>query len=99
LRARRLSLTPLGSQEGDIIELIAGRPIGAVSALDHFGVEVPSPETVELIHERAVEEGVRVLPPRDTAELRRCVVFDPDGYKVEIFSRRCDLDHGPLPGP
>jgi catechol 2,3-dioxygenase-like lactoylglutathione lyase family enzyme len=90
-RVRRLALGPMrSSQEADILELIAGRPVGAVSVMDHISVQAPSAEAVALIHERASMEDVQVLPMRDAEGARRCVIFDPDGYKIEVFARRRD---------
>lgn len=76
------------------IELIAGRPIGAVSGLDHFSVEVATPQGVDSIHQRAVEANSRATTPCDEVGRRRCLVFDPDGHKIEIFARRWDDDDG-----
>jgi catechol 2,3-dioxygenase-like lactoylglutathione lyase family enzyme len=86
-RVLRFRLAPLRSREGDVIELISGRPSGATPALDSFSIEVPTREDVDMVYRNAVVDGIRALAPHCTDDVRRCVVFDPDGHKIEVFSR------------
>ncbi len=83
----RLSLADAYDGLTDTIEILAGRPIAGMPVLDSFTIEAPSPEAVDQIYASARREDVRVLPVREAAGTRQCVIFDPDGYKVEVFAR------------
>lgn len=84
---RQLALPQNDSSSPAFIELREGRPLGAIPAIDHFSIEVMNEEAVKTIYERALREDVRVLPLRQRAGSHRCMIFDPDGYKIEVFAR------------
>lgn len=84
-RACRLTFDREESRISESIELRAGRPLDARSALDHFSIEVSSEEDVDALHERARLMHARTTAPRNEEGSRLCVVFDPDGHKIEVF--------------
>lgn len=84
---RRLRLAAVDAPDADVIELVAGRSIRAVPGMDYFSVEAPSPGDVDQIHARAVQQAVRVLPVRSHCGERSCMIFDPDGYQIEVYAR------------
>lgn len=58
--------------------------------LDRVSFEVPSRESVERIYERATERHARATQPRLYEGHWQAFIFDPDGYKVEVFTRSYD---------
>jgi catechol 2,3-dioxygenase-like lactoylglutathione lyase family enzyme len=66
------------------IELAEGRPLAATSTVDHFAVEVRSPEAVGLICQRVAEHHCRHTDPQVHADHTTCFIFDPDGHKIEV---------------
>lgn len=74
-------------QESIGVELVQGRPPQGLSTLDHFCIEVDEPEAAQRIYQRALERNARALPVRRCGEWWRCVVFDPDGHKVDVVAR------------
>lgn len=70
------------------VVLVEGLPPGAAPfGLDHVSFEVASRGDVERMYARAQEHLVRVTTPRSTAGRYRTFLFDPDGYKIEVFAR------------
>lgn len=84
-QSRSFSLEPHQSPHGDVIELLPGRSIIG-SPLESFSVEACSPEDVDEIYLRLRKVKARAIPPRTEDGQRRCVVFDPDGCRIEIFA-------------
>ncbi|MHC4128337.1 MAG: VOC family protein [Planctomycetota bacterium] len=73
------------------IELAEGRPLAAASTVDHFAVEVRSPEAIGLICQRVAGHNCRHTAPRANGDRTACFIFDPDGHKIGVFA--------PLPCP
>jgi catechol 2,3-dioxygenase-like lactoylglutathione lyase family enzyme len=78
-------------QPGLQIELAEGRPLAAASTVDHFAVEVRSPESVDLICRRVAGYNCRHTALRVNGDRTTCFIFDPDGHKIGVFA--------PSPGP
>jgi catechol 2,3-dioxygenase-like lactoylglutathione lyase family enzyme len=59
-------------------------------ALEHLAFEVDTPEEVDAAHDRCVRRGDRVHHPpeedRDIPGYYAFFVFDPDGFRIEVFS-------------
>jgi catechol 2,3-dioxygenase-like lactoylglutathione lyase family enzyme len=57
--------------------------------IEHIAVQVDSREEVEAVHARAVELGARIHFPveedRDIPGYWAVFVFDPDGFRLEVF--------------
>ena len=49
----------------------------------HFGVHMPSPESVRAFHDRLASDGVPVVEVWDEPEYVSVKCRDPDGYVVE----------------
>jgi catechol 2,3-dioxygenase-like lactoylglutathione lyase family enzyme len=58
--------------------------------IEHLAFEVDSYEEVDAAHERCVASGAQIhFPPeedRDVPGYRAVFVFDPDGFRIELFS-------------
>jgi catechol 2,3-dioxygenase-like lactoylglutathione lyase family enzyme len=67
-----------------------GFPAGAeLAGLDHVGMRVSTEQDVRDIYARARELGYRATKPRVFNGHYQVFVFDPDGYKLEVFVDRC----------
>jgi catechol 2,3-dioxygenase-like lactoylglutathione lyase family enzyme len=66
-----------------------GKHVHYEVGLEHLGLEVDSREEVDEAHRRAVEMGAKIhFPPeedRDIPGYWAFFVFDPDGFRVELF--------------
>lgn len=56
--------------------------------LDHISLEVSCREDLLSVYRRALERNARVTPPRIYAGHWQVFVFDPDGYKIELYCHR-----------
>lgn len=72
------------------VEMTEGGPILSGAGMDHFGLEVDTAEQVALACQRAREAGVRTTALRQAGGRWYAYVFDPDGHKVQVFSRTHD---------
>ena len=71
------------------VVLSEGLPAGAeLAGLDHVGMRVSTEQDVRDIYARARELGYRATSPRVYNGHYQVFVFDPDGYKLEVFSDR-----------
>ena len=61
-----------------------------LTGLDRISFEVSSRESVDLIYENARKRQARVTQPRLYEGHWQTFIFDPDGYKLEVFSRAQD---------
>jgi catechol 2,3-dioxygenase-like lactoylglutathione lyase family enzyme len=84
---QRLILGPAG---GDgLLALCEGSvPAAGLPHTNHFGFEVDDPEAVRRARSRFREAGVVEDEWQDDSGFVRVQVFDPDGYRVEIFTAR-----------
>ncbi len=72
------------------VVLSEGFPAGAeLAGLDHVGMRVSTEQDVRDIYARARELGHRATKPRVYNGHYQVFVFDPDGYKLEVFVDRC----------
>ena len=58
-----------------------------LTGLDRISFEVPSRESVDHVYEEAKKRRARATQPRLYEGHWQTFIFDPDGYKVEVFSR------------
>jgi catechol 2,3-dioxygenase-like lactoylglutathione lyase family enzyme len=58
--------------------------------LGHLAFEVDTAEEVDAAHERALRHGDRIhCPPEEDSDIPGyygLFVFDPDGFRIEVFS-------------
>lgn len=72
------------------VVLVGGFPPGAeLAGLDHVGMSLSTEQDVRDIYARARELGYRATKPRMHDGHFQAFVFDPDGYKLEVFADRC----------
>ena len=72
------------------VVLSEGFPAGAeLAGLDHVGMRVSTEQDVRDTYARARELGYRATKPRVYNGHYQAFVFDPDGYKLEVFVDRC----------
>ncbi|MBA2514650.1 MAG: VOC family protein [Solirubrobacterales bacterium] len=76
----------LGSQEGTLLALSAGKPGSEVPRTNHFGFQLSVGEEVRAARERFRTAGVRETEWQDDGNFVRVQVADPDGYRVEMFA-------------
>ena len=57
-----------------------------LTGLDHISFEVPSRESVDNIYDEAKKSQARATQPRLYEGRWQTFIFDPDGYKVEVYS-------------
>lgn len=68
------------------VVLSDGLPAGAeLAGLDHVGMRMFTEQDVRDIYARARELGHRATEPRVYNDHYQVFVFDPDGYKLEVF--------------
>ncbi|GAG33295.1 unnamed protein product [marine sediment metagenome] len=58
-----------------------------LTGLDRVSFEVPCRETIDQIYDEARKRNARATQPRMYDGHWQIFVFDPDGYKVEVFAR------------
>lgn len=56
------------------------------TGMDHFAIGVESRDDVEIAFDRAQSMGMRATRPRMFDGHYQTFIFDPDGYKVEVFA-------------
>lgn len=80
-----------GPEDSDLVmlELSEGLPAGTyLTGLDHISFEAIDSDVVQQIYEAALERSVQATHPRLDRERWRTFLFDPDGYKIEVFTIR-----------
>lgn len=76
------------TQMGFKLVFTEGLPPGDhLTGLDRVSFEVPSRESVDRIYEEATRHRARAIQPRLYEGHWQTFIFDPDGYKVEVFTR------------
>lgn len=77
----------IGSRDGSLLALSEGVvPAGALPHTNHFGFELQDASEVQSARTRLREAGVRESEWQDDHGFVRVQVFDPDGYRVELFA-------------
>ncbi len=75
--------------------LTEGLPPGAYpTGFDHFSLEAPSPADIEAVYERAQAHAAQATHPRIYDGRWQLFVFDPDGYKIEVYAARLPGNEG-----
>ena len=78
------------------VVLSEGFPAGAeLAGLDHVGMSVSTEQDVRDIYARARELGHHATGPRVFDGHFQAFLFDPDGYKLEVFADGCREASGP----
>jgi catechol 2,3-dioxygenase-like lactoylglutathione lyase family enzyme len=78
---------PRGAELPELV-LAEGIPPGEyVAGLEHVCFEVSSAEDVTDIYDKATGKGYQATQPRHHGGHWQTFIFDPDGYKVEVFTR------------
>jgi catechol 2,3-dioxygenase-like lactoylglutathione lyase family enzyme len=78
-----------GPEDSELVmlELSEGLPPGTyLTGLDHVSFEVTSADVVQQVYEAALGRSVQATRPRLDHNRWRTFVFDPDGYKIEVFA-------------
>ena len=75
------------AKPGAILVLTPGLPRGiGLTGVDHFAIEVPSIFDVYNVYLEAKALGAPATKPRVYDAHWQTFIFDPDGYKIEIFT-------------
>lgn len=61
-----------------------------LTGLDRLSFEVAAGESVNQVYAAARKSNARATQPRFYEEHYQTFIFDPDGYKVEVFARTDD---------
>jgi len=86
-------------QQRVVLTLTSGLPGGTpLTGLDHFAFEVPSAADVREAYARAKALGAQATAPRVYDGHRQTFLFDPDGYKVEVYTLDAAGARGPEAG-
>jgi catechol 2,3-dioxygenase-like lactoylglutathione lyase family enzyme len=89
-RAQGSPNSPLDSE----VVFTEGLPPGDhLAGLDRVSFEVPSPESVDRVYEKARTRNARATQPRLYEGHWQTFIFDPDGYKVEVFAQHNGADN------
>ena len=75
----------LSSASGCLLALSTGKPVVDVPRTTHFGFQCDSVEDVRLARQRFKEDGIQEAEWQDVGP-PRVQVFDPDGYRVELYA-------------
>jgi catechol 2,3-dioxygenase-like lactoylglutathione lyase family enzyme len=79
-------LAILGSDEGSVLALATGDVPGDLPRTNHFGFQLTDGEAVRAARERFRAAGVEESEWQDDGRFVRVQVFDPDGYRVEVYA-------------
>jgi catechol 2,3-dioxygenase-like lactoylglutathione lyase family enzyme len=75
------------SEGGSLLALTAGDPAAAtLPRTNHFGFQVASGDEVRAARDRFRAAGVTEAEWQDSHGFVRVQVFDPDGYRVELYA-------------
>jgi len=75
----------LGSEDGSLLALSDAAVPPGMPPTNHFGFQVPDAADVHRARERFAAAGVTEAEWQDSHGFVRVQVFDPDGYRVELF--------------
>ncbi len=77
----------LGSDDGSELALSEGAPVAAqLPRTNHFGFRLAGADDVRAARERLRAEGAAEAEWQDDSVVVRVQVFDPDGYRVELYA-------------
>jgi catechol 2,3-dioxygenase-like lactoylglutathione lyase family enzyme len=79
-------LLVLASDDGSVIALAGGDVPNPLPRTNHFGFQVPDGATVRAARERFRAAEVEEAEWQDDGRFVRVQVFDPDGYRVELYA-------------
>lgn len=74
----------LSSKSGGLLALSQGRVPKPAPATTHFGFQAKSAEDVRSMRETFRKSGVKEAEWQESGPVR-VQVFDPDGYRVEVY--------------
>jgi catechol 2,3-dioxygenase-like lactoylglutathione lyase family enzyme len=95
--ARLFAVQANGATELRIV-LRSGLPRdGALVGLDHLAVAVACREDVLAMYRLARAEGAMATAPRVYGGHLQSYLFDPDGYKIEVYAPEAETKGVPLP--
>jgi catechol 2,3-dioxygenase len=76
----------LGSDEGSVLALADGDVPDDLPRTNHFGFQLATGDAVRAARERFRAAGVEESEWQDDGRFVRVQVFDPDGYRVEVYA-------------
>lgn len=76
----------LGCSDGSLLALSEGAVPTELPRTNHFGFQIDDPADVRRARERFRDAGVTEAEWQDDRGMVRVQVFDPDGYRVELFA-------------
>jgi catechol 2,3-dioxygenase-like lactoylglutathione lyase family enzyme len=79
-------LVILGSADGSLLALSEGEVPQGLPRTNHFGFQVARADEVRRARERMQSAGLQETDWQDDGSFVRVQVFDPDGYRVELFT-------------
>lgn len=75
----------LANASGCLLALSKGTPVVDVPRTTHFGFQCDSVDDVQLARERFANDGIVEVEWQEHGPTR-VQVFDPDGYRVEVYA-------------
>jgi catechol 2,3-dioxygenase-like lactoylglutathione lyase family enzyme len=76
----------LASEEGSVLALAPGDVPAGLPRTNHFGFQLADGDGVRAARERFRAAGVEESEWQDDGRFVRVQVFDPDGYRVELYA-------------
>ncbi len=76
----------LGDADGSVLALSEGTVPRDLPRTNHFGVQIADPAEVRRARERLRDAGVAEAEWQDDSGMVRVQLFDPDGYRVDLFA-------------
>jgi catechol 2,3-dioxygenase-like lactoylglutathione lyase family enzyme len=76
----------LSSEDGSVLALSTGAPPSDLPRTNHFGFQLADGDAVRAARERFRAAGVEESEWQDDGRFVRVQVFDPDGYRVELYA-------------
>ena len=87
---------PDGPPADAVIVLTRGLPAGAeLLGVDHFGFEVRTAQDVDRVYSQARAMHAQATQPRVHEGQWQTFIFDPDGYKVGVFTTDANRPSAP----
>jgi catechol 2,3-dioxygenase-like lactoylglutathione lyase family enzyme len=76
----------LGSDDGSVLTLSTGDVPRDLPRMNHFGFQAAGGDEVRAARRRFADSGVEEAEWQDDGRFVRVQVFDPDGYRVDLFA-------------
>jgi catechol 2,3-dioxygenase-like lactoylglutathione lyase family enzyme len=76
----------LGADDGSVLTLAAGDVPRGLPETNHFGFQLADGDEVHAARSRFAAAGVEEAEWQDDGRFVRVQVFDPDGYRVDLFA-------------